>query len=288
MTPGAVVIGAGRMGAQVGCEYAIAGHRVTVLARDRERGEGALRAALDLARAAGRADAEELKAADGAMTVATDLDEVLDEPAIVFESVPEDLELKARLLGAASERWPRATLASNTSSIPIERLGAAIGRPERLVGTHYWSPPLLMPLVELVTTAATLPEVVESIDATLRAMGKRPVAVRDVPGFVWNRLQFALLREALWLAEHDVASPETIDEIVRDGLARRWRYSGPFETAQLGGVGTFAAVADNLFPVLSTARSAPGLREWPEPDPAALEHSAARRMRGLIQELRIT
>lgn len=273
------------MGAQVGCEYALAGHRVTVVARSRERAGAGLRAALALAEMTGKT-VQELEAADGRIGFAARIEDISDDAAVVFESVPEELELKAELLGAASERWPEATLASNTSSIPIERLGAAIGRPERLLGTHYWSPPLLMPLVEVIASAGTLPAVVESTTATLREMGKRPVVVRDVPGFVWNRLQFALLREALWLAENGVASAETIDEIVRDGLARRWRYAGPFETAELGGLETFAAVADNLFPALSTADSAPRLREGPAADPAALEGSASRRLAGLLGELR--
>lgn len=281
-----VALGAGRMGAQVGCEYALAGYRVTVIARSRERVEAALAAALELARTTACFSAEELQAAEGRLTIAAGIEEVPGDAAVVFESVPEDLELKAQLLGAAGERWPEATLASNTSSIAIERLGAAIGRPERLLGTHYWSPPLLMPLVEVIATASTLPAVVASTVGTLRTMGKRPVLVRDVPGFVWNRLQFALLREALWLVENGVASPAVVDEIVRDGLARRWRYSGPFETADLGGSHTFAAIADNLFPLLSSARSAPGLRDRTAADPAALERSASRRLAGLLEELR--
>jgi 3-hydroxybutyryl-CoA dehydrogenase len=92
-----------------------------------------------------------------------------------------------------------------------------------------------MPLVEVIRTEQTESRVIDLILDSLRAIGKRPVMVeREVPGFVWNRLQFALPREALWLVESGVATPETVDEVVRDGLARRRRLTGPFETAALG------------------------------------------------------
>jgi 3-hydroxybutyryl-CoA dehydrogenase len=144
-----------------------------------------------------------------------------------------------------------------------------------------------MPLVELIRGDRTANETVERMTATLRAMGKRPVLVeKDVPGFVWNRLQLALLREAVWIVEQGVAAPETVDEIVRDGLARRWRLTGPFETVALGGPDTFVRVAANLFPVLSEADAMADLGAWLERDPARLAAIRERRDAGLVEELR--
>jgi 3-hydroxybutyryl-CoA dehydrogenase len=248
-----VVIGAGLMGSQIGEEYAAGGHDVTFVRR-----------------AAG--DAPRAQPADDA------------PPAdLVVESVPEDFALKVEVLGAAAAAHPDAVLASNTSSLSITALGEAIGAPERTLGTHYWNPPRLMPLVEVIRGAASAERVAFVID-TLRALGKRPVEIaRDVPGFAWNRLQFALLREALWLVDEGVAEPAVVDEIVRDGLARRWRYCGPFETAALGGIETFERVAANLFGELSTAAAAPGLAAAAASVP--LDGVAQRRDAGLAEEL---
>ena len=185
----------------------------------------------------------------------------------------------------AAERWPDATVATNTSSIGISELGRLTGVSERIVATHYWNPPLLMPLVELLGGEGTPAKRVEQLAATLSDLGKRPVLLHaEVPGMLWNRLQLAMLRECLWLVQHEVATPEQIDEVVRDGLARRWRLLGPFETVSLGGAAVFDAIAENLFPVLSDAtggRFGPYLQE----DPEVLAELTRRRDLGLVSEL---
>ena len=199
----------------------------------------------------------------------------------------EDLEQKAAALAPVIAVAPGAIVASNTSSIPISAIGAAGGAPERTVGAHYWNPPLLMPLVEVIRGDQTSDETVDTILATLRGLGKRPVvAERDVPGFVWNRLQLALLREAVWIVEQGVASPATVDEIVRDGLARRWRYTGPFQTAALGGPDTFERVASNLWPVLSRATALTDLRRWLDESSKTTGPLRERRDNGLAADLR--
>ncbi|MHB8242151.1 MAG: 3-hydroxyacyl-CoA dehydrogenase family protein, partial [Solirubrobacteraceae bacterium] len=171
--------------------------------------------------------------------------------------LPEDLELKAAVLGELCARHPDAIVASNTSSVSISALGEAAGVAERMIATHYWNPPLLMPLVEVVAGERTPVRLRDRVVALLREIGKRPVVLeREVPGLLWNRLQLAVLRECLWLVENGIASPETIDEVMRDGLARRWQLTGPFETVGLGGARTFDAIAENLLPVLSSAATA--------------------------------
>jgi 3-hydroxybutyryl-CoA dehydrogenase len=282
-----VVAGAGLMGAQIGVEYALGGHRVVCVARRPAGvGERVVRA-LDLVAAHGLAAVETIEAARERITVVDAIELIEGGVDLVVESVVEDLDTKIELLRLCAARFPAAILASNTSSLSITALGEGAGAPERTIGTHYWNPPLLMPLVEVIRGERTTGETVDRMTTTLRAMGKRPVLVeKDVPGFVWNRLQLALLREAVWIVEQGVAAPETVDEIVRDGLARRWRLTGPFETVALGGPDTFVRVAANLFPTLSDALAMADPSNWLERDPARLAAIRARRDAGLVEELR--
>ncbi|MGH2557856.1 MAG: 3-hydroxyacyl-CoA dehydrogenase family protein, partial [Thermomicrobiales bacterium] len=243
--------------------------------------------ALDLVRTLGLHAPERVAAAAKAIRTVGALDEAGQDADLVVESVVEDLAAKGDVLGQAAARFPSATLASNTSSISLTRIGEAASAADRTLGTHYWNPPLLMPLVEVISGEETAPGRLAAVAETLRSLGKRPVRVmRDVPGFVWNRLQLALLREAAWIVESGVATPETVDEIVRDGLARRWRLTGPFQTAALGGPDTFTRVAANLFPVLSTATELRDLDRWLPFDKAELDAFRTRRDDELLAELR--
>lgn len=283
-----VVIGAGLMGSQIGLEYALAGHAVTFAARDRDRISSRVDAAFDLvARYELRSD-EELAQARGAVSVADDVGAALGAGFdLAVESVTEDLAVKAQLFGQAAEAEPDAILATNTSSLSISELGHAAGCGTQLVGTHYWNPPLLMPPVEVVAGAETAPYVLQRTVEIIAGNGKQPVVVnRDVPGFIWNRLQHALLREVVWLVENDVASPEAIDQVVRSGLSRRSRYTGPFETIALGGVDAWRRVADNLFPLLSTEHTVRDLGRWITYAPDDLADARERRDKGLVEELK--
>jgi 3-hydroxybutyryl-CoA dehydrogenase len=279
-----LVLGAGLMGAQIGCEYALAGHEVVLVARDEERLSERRQTTLRLVVELGLAGEAEVEAASGRLAVATA--SALSEPCdLAVESVPEDLTLKATLLAEVALASPRAMLASNTSSLSITELGARAGAPDRLVGTHYWNPPLLMSPVEVVPGRETAPDVVARVCDLLRAIGKRPVVVADVPGFVWNRIQMAVLREAAWLVENGVASPDAIDELLSFGLGRRWSNVGFFEAIALGGVETWQRTAANLLPELSTATRIGDLERWVTRDPERLAGAAARRDRGLARDL---
>jgi 3-hydroxybutyryl-CoA dehydrogenase len=281
------IVGAGLMGAQIGCEYALAGCPVVWIVRDRAGARQRVEGALALALRHGLAERQAVESARGRMLygdVGEDPDGALD---VIVESLPEDLEVKAAVLGALCARHPGAILASNTSSISITALGEAAGAGERIVGTHYWNPPLLMPLVEVVAGDRTPVALRERVTALLRAIGKRPVILdHEVPGLLWNRLQLAVLRECLWLVEHGVATPQAIDEVMRDGLARRWRLTGPFETVGLGGARTFDAIAENLFPVLADATAGSGFAEHVPTDPQLLVALRERRDDALAAELR--
>lgn len=288
------IVGAGLMGAQIGCEYALGGFELVWIVRDvaaaRERVEGALALALRH----GLADRTALDQARGRMRYRAaagagdgESGEHEGHLDVIVESLPENLDLKAATLRELCARHPEAILATNTSSIAISALGDAVGVAERIVGTHYWNPPLLMPLVEVVAGERTAPALRERMAALLGAIGKRPVVLdHEVPGLLWNRLQLAVLRESLWLVEHGVATPEAVDEVMRDGLARRWRMTGPFETVGLGGARTFDAIAENLFPVLSDATSTAGFAAHVPSDPQRLAELRERRDDALAADLR--
>jgi 3-hydroxybutyryl-CoA dehydrogenase len=277
-----VVIGAGLMGAQIGVEYALGGDDVTLVARNPTP-------VLDRAESALAIVGEHRLAPETTIRDARDRLSVTADPAndgwnLVVESVPEDMELKADLLRPFAEGSPDAILASNTSSLSVSELGDRIGASERTIGTHYWNPPLLMPLVEVVPGKRTDPAVVERTRELLRALRKRPVVVQDVPGFAWNRLQMAVLREALWLVENGVASPDTVDEILTYGLARRWRNVGFFRAIALGGVDTWQRSARNLVREISAASEIGDLRRWVHEN-GELAAIAERRDQGLAEDL---
>ena len=279
-----LIVGAGLMGAQIGCEYALGGHGVTLLARRPERARSRFDRGLETARAHGLASAEEVEAAGARVRATSDLGAVA-WCDLAVESLPEDLDLKAELLRPVAEASPEAVLATNTSSLSVTELGELIGAGERTIGTHYWNPPLLMPLVEVVAGARTDTGAVERTVKTLRALGKRPVLVRDVPGFAWNRLQMAVLREAVSLVEDGVASPAVVDEILTHGLARRWRHIGFFQAIALGGVETWQKTAANLLPQISAATAIPELGRLVRGGDAELAAVAARRDEGLAKDL---
>jgi 3-hydroxybutyryl-CoA dehydrogenase len=175
-------------------------------------------------------------AVDRVHPVATLADCVADADFIV-EAAPEKLALKQELFVQIEHAAPpHAILASNTSVIPITQIMTRVKTKSRAIGTHWWNPPYLVPLVEVIQTADTSPATVETTMALLRAIGKVPVHVKkDVPGFVGNRLQQALWREAISLVENGVCDAETVDLVVKNSFGRRLQVLGPLENADLVG-----------------------------------------------------
>lgn len=279
-----LIVGTGRMGSQIGAEFALHRHVVTYMTRDEGAARSRICQAFGLARRHGLASGRQVRDAQATVgyTQAPD-----DDYDLVLESVPEDLELKTCVLKGLARAAPRAVLGTNTSSLSVTALGIAVEAPQRVVGLHYWNPPLLMPLVEIVAGEQTAEHAIACARDAVESVGKRPVLVeRDVPGFIWNRLQLAVIREALWLVEMGVATPETVDEVMRLGLARRWRATGPFETVALGGVDTFVRAGRRIFPTLSHADSADALPKYVPTDETALEELADLRDALLAKELR--
>jgi 3-hydroxybutyryl-CoA dehydrogenase len=236
----AVVLGTGRMAPGIATALAQAGSRVTVAGRSLDR-------AIQAAELAG----------EGVTARALEPG-TFREARLVVETVTEDLEVKTQVYALIAPWLGRDTvLATNTSALSISALGRASPRPEAFAGLHFLYPADITAVVEIIAGEATADETVAALSDLAVAMGKAPiVARRDVPGFVWNRLQHALLREALWLVDKQVADIATVDAAVSDGLAPRWLAAGPFATADLGGMGTWSRVATEIFPHLA---SDPGL-----------------------------
>ena len=246
------VLGAGLMGHGIGQVLAAAGHRVCLTDTD----------ATALGSALGRVTRNlEEAAVDAAPVLArlrttASLADAVQGVDLVIEAVAEVVALKQDLFAeVAALAPPHAILASNTSVIPITRLGARLDDEarRRLVGTHWWNPPHLIPLVEVIRTAWTGAEVVDQVVTLLRAAGKTPVVVhRDVTGFIGNRLNQAMWREALALVEAGVCDAETIDIVVKSSFGLRLPVLGPMENADLIGLELTRNLHALLFPDLAT------------------------------------
>lgn len=181
---------------------------------------------------------QEIEQALGHVTLAASLAEAVADAEIVFEAAPEKLELKQTIFSEIEMHAPeRAILASNTSVIQISKIMAHLGTRDRALGTHWWNPPHMIPLVEVVKTEWTDPALADQTHALLAEVGKTPVMVeKDVPGFIGNRLQHALWREAISLVENGICSAKAVDDVVKASFGRRLAVLGPLENADLVGI----------------------------------------------------
>jgi 3-hydroxybutyryl-CoA dehydrogenase len=238
------VIGAGTMGAGLASVFARGGSAVRLCARRESRLTEAVSRFPDLAETA---------------LLTTSIDDALAGAGLVVETIVEEVEPKREVL-ATAERLAsdEAILVSNTSSLPLAALSAGLARPERFAGLHWFNPPELVEIVEVVGTDDTAPETLEALRGWMELLGKAPVVLRrDVPGFVANRLQYALIREAWDLVERGICSFDDVDRTITRGLGPRWAAVGPFESLDLAGLDIHLAVARNLFGALSEAHEPP-------------------------------
>lgn len=172
---------------------------------------------------------------------------------LVIEAIPENINIKKAFYEEISSLVREDTiLTSNTSAISIDQLSAFVSHPERFCGTHFLNPPHIIPLVEITKGEKTSQETCDTLYDLFMEMKKQPVRLKkDVKGFLSNRLQFALLREATYLVENGVADPEDIDRTIKYGNGLRYTCSGPFKIVDLGGIQVFRDVARYLYPDLS-------------------------------------
>ena len=239
------VVGGGLMGHGIAYLLAAAGHQVAVFEPSAEI--RAFAGGRDCRRSSS------LLADDATLLqriVAHDtLAPAVKDATFVFEAAPEKLPLKQQIF-AELEKFsaPDTILASNSSAIPSTEIGRYLAHRERVLGTHFWNPPHLVPLVEVVQNEKTSPEVVQRTMQLLRDAGKTPVHVRrDVPGFVGNRLQHAMKREAIALVAAGVCDADTIDVVVREGFGARTAVLGPMEQSDLVGTNLTLDIAEVLY-----------------------------------------
>jgi 3-hydroxybutyryl-CoA dehydrogenase len=195
--------------------------------------------------------------------LAPDLEHAVAGADWVFEAAPEDLELKREIFARVDGAAPAAAvLATNSSVMRVRDIAARAVNRGRILGTHWWNPPFLVPLVEVIQGPDTDLPAVERTIALLAAVGKTPVHVRrDVAGFVGNRLQHALWREAFDLVDQGVCDPETIDIVVKAGFGRRLAALGPMENADLVGLDLTLAIHEYVLPALDPpSQPSEGLR----------------------------
>jgi 3-hydroxybutyryl-CoA dehydrogenase len=258
------VIGAGTMGAGIAQMFAQGGHPVRLQSRRRETLEAALRRIRVNQDELVRHDllgAAEAEAARERIAVTQDLGEALARAAFVSENIPEQLEPKQALF-AAMDRLasPTAILSTNTSSLPITEVARKTSMPERVVGFHWFNPPHLIPLVEVIRGERTADPAFDETYRLAQSIGKSPIRVqKDIPGFVGNRLQRALEREFFYLERIGACSGADLEVALKQGLGFRWSVVGPLEHADLAGVDTHSATVSLLFPLLSTDGTPPPL-----------------------------
>ena len=279
------VLGAGLMGHGIAQVFALHGHEVRVydpsaqaLASLRER------------IAKNLCDLDEDERAAERVAPSSTIEDCVSAANFVVEAALEDLGVKQKLFAEVECYAPAsAVLASNTSVIPITDIMRDIKDGARTVGTHWWNPPFLVPLVEVIGTDRTSQATIDFTMELHKAIGKTPVHVKkDVPGFVGNRLQHALWREAVSLVENGICDAETVDTVIKASFGRRIAVLGPLENADLVGTDLTLAIHKTVLPAIESRpgpspylenlvaegklgmKSGEGFRKWSAEEQAAL------------------
>ncbi len=243
------IIGAGLMGHGIAQVFAVAGHDVTIT----DTFETARKAALERV-TKNLVDMNLDTAAIKRITVCEDLASTVKNADVVIEAALENMELKQKLFVDIEAAAPaHAILASNTSVMPITQIMTHLKDKSRALGTHWWNPPFLVPLVEVVRTVDTSDATVRTILDLLNAAGKTAVEVKkDVPGFVGNRLQHALWREAISIVEQGICDAEMVDMVVKASFGRRLPVLGPLENADMVGTDLALAIHQQVLPYIDS------------------------------------
>lgn len=302
------VVGAGLMGhaiaqllAQGGCVVTLYDSDSEMLASAPER----IKKNFQVFSKLGMVTPEQVEATLANISLCHELAELCQGCDFIIEAVRENLALKQELFAVLEGLVPdHCVLASNTSSISIQKIAKDLKRPERVLGTHFWNPPHVVPGVEVIKSPATSDEAFDAVCDLLTRVGKMPVKVlKDVPGFVGNRMQHALWREAIQLVERGIASAEDVDKVVRYSFGLRMAFLGPLATADLAGLDLTYEIHQDLLPELDCspepspllaekyhqgqvgAKSGAGFFEW---SPEKLSGLLAQRDEVLLKILRIT
>lgn len=285
------IFGPGMMGSGIGIQFAQKGCNVVLRAREKFEEDYAVenidRNIKDMIenRIMTVEEGEEIKKN---IKIIYDMEEAVKDAELIFECVIEDMDIKQNLFKTLDEICPEnVILATNTSVMSITEIASKSVHRHRIVGTHFWNPAFLIPLVEIIRTEDTSDLVVDTVYDFLKDCGKRPVKVnKDVPGFIGNRLQHALLREALYIVENGIADPATVDEAVKYGFGMRTPVLGPMEHADMVGTDLSLSIQTYLLKHLASStepsqilkdavekgdlgfKSGKGIQEWSEKEVA--------------------
>ena len=268
------VIGAGMMGHGIAQIFALQGYSVVLMDVKEELLSKALegvRFNLTLMAEKGIGRQEDIDPAISRIKTTIDMSEATNAVQFVVEAVFESLDLKQKILKELDASCPQDTiLATNTSVISITEIAHKTRNRDRILGTHFWNPPYLIPLVEVIRGEETADWAMDRTYDLLKAVGKHPVRVnKDVPGFVGNRLQHALWREAISIVEQGIADASTVDECIKYGFGLRLPVLGPMENADMVGTDLTLAIHDYILKHLESS---------PQPSPLLKEKVAGREL----------
>lgn len=248
------IVGGGLMGSGIAAQLAAGGRSVVVYDSDLNVRARVIQRCTGAFEELERAHAMDLAGKEVALSkisIASTFDE-LSTMDFVIEAVVEDLAVKHHLFSDLEAILrPGVVIASTTSGIPVSRLTEQLARPEDFLVAHFWNPPHIIRIVEVVPGPSTSSTSVDSCLTLLRSSDCDPVILnKSIPGFIGNRIQFAVLREALHMLDIGVADAETIDYVITQTVGRRYRWSGPLQSADAGGLKTFMSVSSQLWPEL--------------------------------------
>ncbi len=246
------IIGCGTMGAGIALACALSGIKVSVCDIKQTQvdlGYNRIKYVLRMYRSENMASEYDLAEIEKKISIFTNFEDSLVEANFIIEAIPENIILKKKLFLKLEKNVENdVIITSNTSGLSITDIASVCENRDRICGFHWFNPPELIPLVEIVRGDNTSDSTVKKVFDFAKSIGKTPIIVnKDIPGFIANRLQYALFREALYLIQQKVASFEDIDIAVRCGIGYRWACLGPIETADLGGLDIFHSVSDYLF-----------------------------------------
>ena len=257
------IVGAGTMGVGISHVFALSGVPTVLIDSTPARAEEARARSLQLVSTLERVGtvgpgasrrAEQFTSAAGSVEAGT------AGADLIVEAVVERADVKLEVYGSIEAAVDEsAVIATNTSSIPIGLLGSRLAAPRRFLGVHWFVPPLLVPCVEVIPSPATDERIVADVVGALTALGKTPVVVGDGPGFVANRIQFAMFKEAAKIVEEGLATAEQVDEVVRSSFGFRLPFFGPFTIADMAGLDVYADIYETLERGLGPGFSAPEL-----------------------------
>lgn len=256
------IIGSGVMGSGIAQSFAVNGYKVIVNDIKEEfltAAKNQILENLSLLVDEGEINENQVQGALANLSYTVHLEEAVNDMDFIMEVIPEKIELKWDLYQKLETMMRKETIvASNTSTFPISCLMEKSSFAERMMITHFFNPAHIVPLVEIVAHPETKPEIAEEVVGLIRSIGKSPILLKkEIPGFIANRLQTALMREAFYLLKEGVANARDIDKAITGGPGFRWAFTGPIEIADFGGLDTWQSVFENIAPCLDGSTGAP-------------------------------